>query len=122
MMEVFPYGSGQQRCAQAAEKIGLRYIPCAQARNNKLAFQGRPPCSGNNNCQPVCPIAAKYDAYSSIPRIKSKGGAVLTNAVVYRVETDDGNQVQALHYYAPACCGAANSGVRLCIGLSGGLG
>ena len=97
MMEVFPYGSGQQRCAQAAEKIGLRYIPCAQARNNKLAYQGRPPCSGNNNCQPVCPIAAKYDAYSAIPRIKAKGGVVLTNAVVYRVETDDKNDVQALH-------------------------
>ena len=101
MMEVFPYGSGQKRCAQAAESIGLRYIPCAQARNNKLAYQGRPPCSGNNNCQPVCPIAAKYDAYSSIPRIKAKGGAVLTHAVVYRVETDDKNHVQALHYYAP---------------------
>ena len=38
MMEVFPYGSGQKRCAQAAESIGLRYIPCAQARNNKLAY------------------------------------------------------------------------------------
>jgi choline dehydrogenase-like flavoprotein len=26
---------------------------------------------------------------------------VLTNAVVYRVETDDKNHVQALHYFAP---------------------
>jgi choline dehydrogenase-like flavoprotein len=101
MMEAFPFGSGQRRCVQAAESIGLQYIPCAQARNNKLAYQGRPPCSGNNNCMPACPIGAKYDAYSALLRIEAKGGMVAPNAVVYRVETDDKNNVQALHYYDP---------------------
>src|SRR5580700_5009593 len=101
MMEAFPFGSGQRRCVQAAQSIGLQYIPCAQARNNKLAYQGRPPCSGNNNCMPACPIAAKYDAYSALLRIEAKGGVVAPNAVVYRVETDDKNNVQALHYYDP---------------------
>ena len=101
MMEAFPFGSGQRRCVKAAESIGLHYIPCAQARNNDLAYQGRPPCSGNNNCEPVCPIGAKYDAYGALLRVEAKGGVVLTNAVVYRVETDDKNRVQALHYFAP---------------------
>ena len=71
MMEAFPFGSGQRKCASAAESIGLRYIPCAQARN-KVAYQGRPPCSGNNNCKLACPIGAKYDAISSVPRIEAK--------------------------------------------------
>jgi len=101
MMEAFPFGSGQRRCVQAAKSIGLQYIPCAQARNNKLAYQGRPPCSGNNNCMPACPIAAKYDAYSALLRIEAKGGVVAPNAVVYRVETDDKNNVQAFHFLDP---------------------
>jgi fructose 5-dehydrogenase large subunit len=101
MMEAFPFGSGQRHCVKAAESIGLRYIPCAQARNNKLAYQGRPPCSGNNNCDPVCPIGAKYDAYSALLRIEAKGGVVVPNAVVYRVETDTKNHAQALHYFGP---------------------
>jgi choline dehydrogenase-like flavoprotein len=101
MMEAFPFGSGQQQCVTAAAKIGMRYIPCAQARNNNTAFQGRPPCSGNNNCDPVCPIGAKYDAYGALLRIEAKGGVVATNAVVYRVETDDKNNVQAFHYFSP---------------------
>lgn len=101
MMDAFPFGSGQKQCVKAAESIGLRYIPCAQARNHKVAFQGRPPCSGNNNCQPACPIAAKYEAYSALPRLKAKGCTIIPNAVVYRVETDDKSQVRALHYYSP---------------------
>jgi fructose 5-dehydrogenase large subunit len=101
MMEAFPFGSGQRHCVDAAASIGLRYIPCAQARNNNVAYQGRPPCSGNNNCQPACPIGAKYDAYSALLRIEAKGGVVVPNAVVYRVETNDKNEVQALQYYAP---------------------
>jgi len=101
MMEAFPFGSGQRQCVSAADSIGLRYIPCAQARNNNRAYQGRPPCSGNNNCDPVCPIGAKYDAYSALLRLEAKGCDVETNAVVYRVETDDRNRVSALHYFGP---------------------
>jgi len=119
MMEAFPFGSGQRRCVMAAESIGLRYIPCAQARNNNLAYQGRPPCSGNNNCMPACPIAAKYDAYSALLRIEAKGGVVVPNAVVYRVETDDKNNVQALHYYDPNKISTRTTGKTFVLACNG---
>jgi choline dehydrogenase-like flavoprotein len=49
----------------------------------------------------VCPIAAKYDAATALPKIEAKGGKVLANAVVYRIETGEKNAVEAVHYFDP---------------------
>src|ERR1700731_502084 len=51
------------------------------------------------NSDPV--FGTHNDAYSALLRIEGKGGVVVPNAVVYRVETDDKNNVQALHFYDP---------------------
>ncbi len=96
-----PFGPGEQKFTDAAARLGLKNLPAAQARNSGVAYDGRPPCCGNNSCIPVCPIGAKYDAASSLPRIEAKGGKILVNAVVYRVETGAANQVQAVHYFDP---------------------
>jgi len=96
-----PYGQGEQRFTDAAARIGIKNLPAPQARNSGIAYDGRPPCCGNNNCFPVCPIAAKYDAATALPRIEAKGGRILVNAVVYRVETDAKQAVQAVHYFDP---------------------
>jgi choline dehydrogenase-like flavoprotein len=93
-----PFGPGEQRFTDAAAQIGLKNIPAAQARNSGVSYAGRPPCCGNNNCIPVCPIAAKYDAATALPRIEAKGGLILANAVAYRIETDAANRVVAVHY------------------------
>ncbi len=98
-MGPLPFGPGEQRFTDAAAKVGLKNLPAPQARNSGVAYDGRPPCCGNNNCFPVCPIAAKYDAASALPKIEAKGGRILANAVVYRVETDAKNSVQAVHYF-----------------------
>ncbi len=94
-----PFGPGEQRFTDAAASIGLRNHPAAQARNSGTAYDGRPPCCGNNNCIPVCPIAAKYDAATALPKIEAKGGKILVNAVVYKLETGNKNEIQAVHYY-----------------------
>jgi len=94
-----PFGPGEQRFTDAAASIGLRNHPAAQARNSGIAYDGRPPCCGNNNCIPVCPVAAKYDAASALPKIEAKRGRILANAVAYKLETDGRNQIQAVHYY-----------------------
>ncbi len=96
-----PFGPGEQTFTDAAAKLGLKNLPAAQARNSGVSYDGRPPCCGNNSCIPVCPIGAKYDAASSLPRIEAKGGKILVNAVVYRIETGAANQVQAVHYLDP---------------------
>ncbi len=101
-MAQLPIGPGEQRFTDAAAAIGLRNLPAAQARVSGTTYEGRPACCGNNNCFPVCPIGAKYDAATTLPRIESKGGVILDNAVVYRVETSaDNRTVQAVHYYDP---------------------
>jgi len=96
-----PFGPGEQKFTDAAARLGLKNLPAAQARNSGVSYDGRPPCCGNNSCIPICPIGAKYDAASSLPRIEAKGGKILVNAVVYRVETGAANQVQAVHYFDP---------------------
>ena len=42
--------------AQDAQPFAL---PEPVARNSR-AYDGRPTCCGNNNCMPICPIAAMY--------------------------------------------------------------
>jgi choline dehydrogenase-like flavoprotein len=98
-MGPLPFGPGEQRFTDAAARIGLKNLPSAQARNSAVAYDGRPPCCGNNNCIPVCPIAAKYDAATALPKIEAKGGRILANAVAYRVETGPRNAIDAVHYF-----------------------
>ena len=71
-MGPLPFGPGEQRFTDAAARIGLRNLPSAQARNSGISYHGRPPCCGNNNCFPVCPIAAKYDAATALPKIEAR--------------------------------------------------
>lgn len=96
-----PFGPGEQKFTEAAARLGYLNVPAAQARNSGVSYHDRPACCGNNNCIPVCPIAAKYDAATSLPRIEAKGGKILVNAVVYRLETDAKNRVEAVHHFDP---------------------
>jgi len=100
-MGKLPFGPGEQRFTDVAAKIGLQNLPAAQARNSGVSYDNRPACCGNNNCFPVCPIGAKYDAATALPKIEAKGGVILDNSVVYRVETGPKHDVQAVHFYDP---------------------
>ncbi len=100
-MGKLPFGPGEQRFTDVAAKIGLQNLPAAQARNSGVSYDNRPACCGNNNCFPVCPIGAKYDAATVLPKIEAKGGVIIANAVVYRVETGSKNTVQGVHFFDP---------------------
>ena len=100
-MGPIPFGPGEHRFTEAAARIGMINLPAPQARNSGVSYDGRPPCCGNNNCFPVCPIAAKYDAATALPKIEAKGGKILANAVVYRIETGEKNSIEAVHYFDP---------------------
>ena len=100
-MGPIPFGPGEHRFTEAAARIGMINLPAPQARNSGVSYDGRPACCGNNNCFPVCPIAAKYDAATVLPRIEAKGGKILANAVVYRIETGEKNAIEAVHFFDP---------------------
>jgi choline dehydrogenase-like flavoprotein len=61
----------------------------------------RPPCAGNNNCNPVCPIAAKYDGSMHIDEAERHGAKVLENSVVYKIEAGDDGKITAIWYMRP---------------------
>lgn len=98
-MKALPFGPGESRFTEVVKTLGYHNIPCAQARNSGISYDERPACCANNNCVPVCPVGAKYDAATALSRLESKGAVIIDNAVVWRVETDSRNQVAAVHYY-----------------------
>jgi len=98
-MEALPFSPGEQRFTEVVKTLGYKNIPVAQARNSGIAYDGRPACCSNNNCVPVCPIGAKYDAATSLARLEGKGATILVDSVVYKVETNARNKIEAVHYY-----------------------
>jgi hypothetical protein len=58
-------------------------------------YGNRPVCAGNNNCNPVCPIGAKYDGSMHIDEAERHGAKLLDNAVVYKIEAGDDGKITA---------------------------
>jgi choline dehydrogenase-like flavoprotein len=97
-MPQLPFSPGEQRFTEVVKTLGYNNIPVAQARNSGMPYDDRPACCGNNNCVPVCPIGAKYDAATALARLESKGAVILSNSVVYQIETNAQNRIEAVHY------------------------
>jgi choline dehydrogenase-like flavoprotein len=70
------------------------------ARNSRT-YDGRPPCCGNNSCQPICPIDAQYHGGVAAASAEAAGVHIVTNANVYRLEHDDKGRIVAALYYDP---------------------
>lgn len=70
------------------------------ARNSRT-YDGRPPCCGNNSCQPICPIDAQYHGGLAAASAEAAGARLLPNANVYRLEHDAESRIVAAHYYDP---------------------
>ena len=98
-MPPLPFGPGEQRFTEVVKTLGYSNIPTAQARNSGMPYDDRPACCANNNCVPVCPVGAKYDAATALARLEAKGAVITANAVVYRVETNAANRVEAVQYF-----------------------
>lgn len=64
-------------------------------------YNHRPICAGNNNCNPVCPIGAKYDGSMHCDIAESHGAVIMPNSVVYKLEDDEQGRIQALWFKRP---------------------
>lgn len=100
-MPPLPFGPGEQRFTEVVAGLGFKNIPTSQARNSGMPYDDRPACCASNNCVPVCPVGAKYDAATALSRLESKGATILADAVVYRVEANVANRIEAVHYLDP---------------------
>jgi fructose 5-dehydrogenase large subunit len=97
-MDMVPWAYGDTRFAEVVNPHGYRSVPIPQGRSTR-PWQGRPTCCGNNNCQPICPIGAMYNGIHHVQRAEQKGAKVISEAVVYKIDTDDNNRVTAVHWY-----------------------
>ena len=96
--DMVPWAHGDTEFAKVVNPHGYNMVPIPQGRMVK-PWNGRPACSGNNNCQPICPIGAMYNGIQTIESAERKGAHVLAEAVVYRIDTDENNRVTAVHWY-----------------------
>ena len=64
-------------------------------------YGNRPACAGNNNCNPVCPIGAKYDGSMHIDLAERAGAQLMDNAVVHQIEAGADGRIVAVHVMRP---------------------
>jgi choline dehydrogenase-like flavoprotein len=90
----------------AMRRIRERLAPAYEVVSNTTArnsrtYDGRPPCCGNNSCQPICPIDAQYNGGVAAASAEAAGVKILTSANVYKLEHDDKGRITAALYYDP---------------------
>lgn len=96
-MDVLPLPYAFERLRQRYQSVGLELLPGPQARNS-TTYDDRPACCGNNNCMPICPIGAQYNGSMSVRRAQGLGLNLISNAVVFKLETGEGNRIVAAHF------------------------
>ncbi|MCC3702835.1 GMC family oxidoreductase [Rouxiella badensis] len=99
-MEPMPYGPADRRFTEVVAKAGYENTPVPQARNSR-PYNGRPQCCGNNNCMPICPIGAMFNGIHAIVKAEEYGAKIISNAVVYSMETNTSNEIVAVNFYDP---------------------
>ncbi|RXZ38637.1 GMC family oxidoreductase [Oxalobacteraceae bacterium CAVE-383] len=80
-----------------ARDARLRMVTEPAARNS-LAYDGRPPCCGNNNCMPICPTGAMYNGIVHVDKAERAGARLIENAVVHKLEAGPGQRITAALY------------------------
>jgi choline dehydrogenase-like flavoprotein len=96
--DMVPWAYADTRFAEVVNAHGYNSVPIPQGRMVQ-PWEDRPACCGNNNCQPICPIGAMYNAIHTVTKAEAKGARVLENAVVYAIDTDAGNRVTSVRWY-----------------------
>jgi choline dehydrogenase-like flavoprotein len=100
-MPQLPLSYLDTRFTETLNANGFKVVPEPVARNS-LPYDERPTCCGNNNCMPICPIAAMYNGIVHVDKAEQAGAQLVPQAVVYRIEVDDKGLVAAVHYKDPS--------------------
>ena len=95
------WSSYTQTFADKVNRAGFRFIDEPQARNS-MPYDGRPACSGNNSCMPICPTNAMYSGDVHARHAQAANVQIIANAVVFRLERGDNNRIAAVHYKTPS--------------------
>ena len=100
-MPALPLSFMDARFAEVLNANAFKVVPEPVARNSQ-PYDERPTCCGNNNCMPICPIAAMYNGIVHAEKAEQAGAQLMPQAVVYRIEADDKGLISAVHYKDPS--------------------
>jgi choline dehydrogenase-like flavoprotein len=100
-MKALPLSYLDQRFSTVLNAHRFKVVPEPAARNSR-PYDARPTCCGNNNCMPICPIAAMYSGSIHADKAEQAGAKLIAQAVVYRIEADDKGRITAVHYKNPS--------------------
>lgn len=96
-MEPFPDSYGDSLWRRAAATLGVHVSPMPVAKNNAVAYDGRPPCTSFTTC-PICPGGAQYSAdWHAFKAERSGYCTILPNTIARRIELDAAGRVRVVH-------------------------
>lgn len=100
-MKALPLSYMDRQFQVALNGNGFRVVSEPVARNYEI-YDDRPPCCGNNNCMPICPIGAQYSGDIHAAKAEAAGARLIENAVAHAVLCDDdGRRVTGVRYKTP---------------------
>lgn len=86
-LRVRAFPQGRNGIPNPAYDGGRGYIPMGAVSTSQVEEGGR--CQGNNNCVPICPVQAKYNAAKTLSKALERGNVdLLAQTVASRVVID----------------------------------
>jgi choline dehydrogenase-like flavoprotein len=97
-LRVRPFPQGRNGIPNPAYDGGRGYVPSGAVSTYEVEVGGR--CQGNNNCVPICPVQAKYNAGKTLaPALRSGRVDLIAQAVAHKVHIDQENgRVREIEY------------------------
>jgi len=87
-LRVRPFPQGRNGIPNPAYDGGKGYVPRGAVSTYQVEVGGR--CQGNNNCVPICPVQAKYNAGKTLAVALQSGRVdLVAQAVAYKVHVDE---------------------------------
>lgn len=96
-----PFSYMDQVFNDTLSAMGYDHIQAPQARNNGQTYDDRPPCCGNANCMPICPIGAQYSGNMAVEKAQAAGAELITDAVVHHLEVNAEGRIVSARYLRP---------------------
>jgi choline dehydrogenase-like flavoprotein len=103
-LRVRPFPQARNGIPNPAYDGGKGYVPQGAVSTYQVEVGGR--CQGNNNCVPICPVQAKYNAGKTLAAALRSGRVDLVGqAVAYKVHVDERTrrvtEIEYRHYERP---------------------
>lgn len=101
-MQPLPLSYSEQRTSARMNQHSpaWRVVTEPAARNSRV-YDDRPICCGNNNCMPICPTGAMYNAIVHVDKAEANGAELIHSAVVNTL-VSEGDRIVAAEYKDPA--------------------